>query len=72
MTIKHRLFIDNDWIEAAMGRVFPTIDPATEEVIAEIARAGADDVDRAVQAADKAMKGAWRSLSPMEDRKSVV
>ncbi|MFM9845229.1 MAG: aldehyde dehydrogenase family protein [Dongiaceae bacterium] len=66
MTIKHRLFIDNDWIEAAMGRVFPTIDPATEEVIAEIARAGADDVDRAVQAADKAMKGAWRSLSPME------
>jgi aldehyde dehydrogenase (NAD+) len=66
MTATYRLFIDNNWVQPATGGTFSTIDPATEEVIGEIARAGSDDVDRAVGAADKAMKGPWRSLSPME------
>src|SRR5258708_21906501 len=40
--------------------------PATEEPTAEVARAGAEDVDRAVRAADAAMKGPWRKVTPQE------
>jgi aldehyde dehydrogenase (NAD+) len=64
--MEHRLFINNAWVEASAGATFSTIDPATEEPIAEVARAGAADVDRAVRAADAAMRGAWRRTAPME------
>jgi aldehyde dehydrogenase (NAD+) len=66
MTLQHRLFINNDWVDSAARATFPTIDPATEEPIAEIARGNAADIDRAVQAADAAMKGPWRRMTPME------
>jgi aldehyde dehydrogenase (NAD+) len=64
--MEHRLFIDNEWVDAMAGATFATIDPATEEPIAAVARAGAADVDRAVRAADAAMRGAWRATAPME------
>ena len=64
--MRHKLFIDNDWDEAAGGASFPTVDPATEEPIAEVARAGAADVDRAVKAAAAAMKGPWARMAPAE------
>jgi aldehyde dehydrogenase (NAD+) len=66
MTTQHQLFIDNEWAAPRTGAHFPTIDPATEEPVAEVARAGAEDVDRAVRAADAAMKGAWRRVTPQE------
>ena len=55
--MKHELFIDGEWVAARTGAHFPTIDPSTEEPIAEVARAGAEDVDRAVRAADAAHEG---------------
>ena len=64
--MKHELFINNESVAARTGAHFPTIDPATEEPVAEVARAGAEDVDRAVRAADAAMKGAWRKVTPQE------
>jgi aldehyde dehydrogenase (NAD+) len=64
--MRHRLFIDDGWVEPAGGAHFATIDPATEEPIGEIARGGAADVDRAVKAADAAMKGPWSRLAPAE------
>jgi len=64
--MQHQLFIDNDWVAARSGATFPTIDPATEEPIADIARADAADVDRAVRAADAAMRGPWRKVAPQE------
>ena len=48
------------------GAHFASIDPATEEPIAEIARGGAADVDRAVKAANSAMRGPWSRLAPAE------
>jgi aldehyde dehydrogenase (NAD+) len=62
----HKLFIDNAWVEARSGATFPTIDPSTEERIDDIARGGADDVDAAVRAADAAMRGPWREITPAE------
>lgn len=60
---QHRLFINNEWTEAASSEVFSTIDPATEQEIGVVARGRAADVDRAVQAAKAAMAGDWSRTS---------
>jgi phenylacetaldehyde dehydrogenase len=52
-----RLFIGGEWVEAESGRTFPTENPATEEVLCEVASAGRADVDRAVGAARSALLG---------------
>ncbi|MDH2391881.1 aldehyde dehydrogenase family protein [Streptomyces sp. HNM0663] len=62
------LFIDGEFAEAAEGKVFKTISPATEEVLSEVARAGAEDVDRAVRAARKAFEK-WSALPGAERAK---
>ena len=60
-----QLFIDGTWVDAAEGRTFDTIDPATEQVLAKIAFAGKEDVDRAVKSARAAFEdGRWRDLPP--------
>jgi aldehyde dehydrogenase (NAD+) len=59
-----KLLIGNKWVAAASGKTFPTINPATGEVIAQVAEADAADVDKAVGAARAAFeKGAWRKMS---------
>ncbi len=57
------LFIGGEFVDAADGATMKTINPATEEVLAEVAVAGAADVDAAVAAARKAAGGPWRSMS---------
>jgi acyl-CoA reductase-like NAD-dependent aldehyde dehydrogenase len=59
-----RLVIGGERPEAADGRTFETIDPATGEPICEVALAGPEDVDRAVEAAQAALDGPLRKLSP--------
>ncbi|MFA5891742.1 MAG: aldehyde dehydrogenase family protein [Actinomycetota bacterium] len=62
-----QLLIDGKWVDAASGRTFATIDPATEEEIAQVPLAGADDVDRAVAAARNAFEdGRWSARAPRE------
>ncbi|MFL5869403.1 MAG: aldehyde dehydrogenase family protein, partial [Thermoleophilaceae bacterium] len=58
----HRLLIGGERVESADGRTFETVDPSTGQAIAEVAHAGAEDVDRAVQAARGAFEGKWRKL----------
>ena len=61
--IRTRLWIANAWADAASGATFPTTNPATGEVIAQVAEARAEDVDRAVEAARGAMKDPeWRRM----------
>jgi len=58
------LFIGNDWRPAASGRRFPVVNPATEEVVAQVAEGDATDVDAAVAAARACFEGeGWRGLS---------
>ena len=53
--------IGGKWVDAASGKTFPTYNPATEELIAEVAEGDAEDLDRAVRAARKAFdSGPWR------------
>ncbi len=57
------LFINGEFVDAKSGSTFKTINPATEEVLADISDAGAEDVDRAVAAARAAYEGVWGSMS---------
>jgi aldehyde dehydrogenase (NAD+) len=59
------LFIDGEFTEAADGAVFTSVSPSSEEVLAEVARAGEADVERAVGAARKAF-GTWSALPGAE------
>ena len=61
-----KLLIDGEWVAAASGRTFDTINPATEEKLAEVAYGEKEDIDRAVRAARKAFAydSPWRRMSP--------
>ena len=62
-----RLLINGHWTEGS--KTFDTVNPATGEVLTQVAEASAADVDRAVQAARPAFEdrsGAWRKLSASE------
>ncbi|MQY35166.1 putative aldehyde dehydrogenase AldA [Streptomyces sp. RB17] len=64
------LFIDGEFTDAADGKVFKTVSPSTEEVLSEVAQAGAEDVDRAVKAARKAFEK-WSALPGSERAKHL-
>ncbi|HEX3724649.1 MAG TPA: aldehyde dehydrogenase family protein [Pirellulales bacterium] len=56
-------FIGGNWVPAASGKTFDTINPATEEVITQVAEGDAADVDLAVKAARKALQhGPWSKM----------
>jgi acyl-CoA reductase-like NAD-dependent aldehyde dehydrogenase len=65
VTVK-QLFVDNEWRPSFSGKTMPVVNPATEEVIAEVASADTDDVDAAVDAARAALNGPWGALSARE------
>jgi aldehyde dehydrogenase (NAD+) len=72
VTIKpsYGLFIGGAFVEPKAGTRFTTVNPATEEPLAEVAEAGPEDVDRAVKAARKAFPK-WSGL-PASERAKVV
>jgi len=63
---RKQLLINGEWRDAAGGKTMPVINPATEEVIAEVAAASPADVDAAVAAARAALGGPWGKLSGRE------
>jgi aldehyde dehydrogenase (NAD+) len=63
----HQLLIGSERADAADGRAFATLDPASGREIAQVAMAGAADVDRAVAAARAAFEeGPWASMPPAQ------
>jgi len=62
--VKTDLFINNEWRPALSGKRFPVENPATEEIIAEVALGDAADADAAVKAARACFESdAWRGMS---------
>ncbi len=58
-----KMLIDGKWRASQSGKTFETINPATEEVITQVAEGDAADIDLAVKAARKAFEaGPWRSM----------
>jgi len=60
------MVIGGSRVKAASLRCFPTMDPASGQVIAEVPAGGAADADRAVAAAKTALLGDWRQTLPAE------
>jgi len=63
------LFINGEFTDPAGGRSFKTVSPASEEVLAEVAEASAEDVDRAVKAARRAYTKVWSTMPGRERAK---
>ena len=65
--MRTELFIDNEWLAAASGDRFEVLNPATEEVIAEVAKGGEEDVELAVAAARRCFESdEWRNMPPRD------
>lgn len=67
MELRTQLLINGSWLSSASGETFPSINPGNREVIAEVARAGQEDIDRAVAAARAALDDrGWSEIGPPE------
>lgn len=64
MTLPNQLFLDGEYRDASTGRRTTLINPATEEPFAEVAAAGTEDVNKAVESAHRAWTTQWRDLTP--------
>jgi aldehyde dehydrogenase (NAD+) len=70
---RERLFIGGRWVDATSGRTFESTNPATGEILAELAVADAVDGDLAVAAARKAFdEGPWRKTKPAERQRLLL
>lgn len=66
---QYDLFIGGKWVKTK--KYFDTVNPATEEVIAKVAYASKDDVNKAVLAADRAYNNVWSKTPPKEKAKYI-
>jgi acyl-CoA reductase-like NAD-dependent aldehyde dehydrogenase len=62
---KYQMWIDGKWVDAISGETYSVVNPATEEEIAKVPKAGQKDVDKAVEAARKAFP-IWSKKSQAE------
>jgi aldehyde dehydrogenase (NAD+) len=67
-----RLLIGGEWVDAASGRTFPSVNPSTGKEIADVAEGGPEDVQRAVAAARRAFEGPWRTLRPTQRQNLIL
>ena len=61
----HKQFIGGAWVEAASGKTLDVENPANEQVIAKVPASGAEDVDRAANAAATAFE-TWQHTTPQD------
>src|SRR5580700_1034289 len=67
VTKTRKMLINGKWVDAASGKTFKTYNPATGEVLSNIAEGDKEDINRAVQAARAAFEsGPWSKISPSE------
>jgi aldehyde dehydrogenase (NAD+) len=67
LNLRTDLFIGGDFVPSVSGKRFATTNPATGETLAEVAEAGSEDLDRAVEAARKAFEsGPWADMKPRQ------
>lgn len=72
MKYESKLFVDGEWMDAASGKTFASRNPATGEVLVEVAEGDAADIALAVAAARKAFDdGPWPKMDPSERGKCL-
>lgn len=68
---KYELFIDGKFVKPTKGKYFDTINPATEQKLAEIAEADESDVNKAVKAARNSYENVWSKMPAAERGKYI-
>jgi len=68
---KYQMFIDGEWVDSDTKKTFETLNPENNKPWAIVPEASANDVDRAVRAAQKAFEGEWPKLLPRERAKFI-
>jgi aldehyde dehydrogenase (NAD+) len=71
-TAREDLLIGGRWRPARSGRYFASVDPATEQLIAQVAEGGAQDIDAAVVAARSALEGDWGRMRGAERGQALL
>ena len=67
-----QMLINGQWVDALSGKTFDVVNPATEQVIAEVAEGEAADINTAVAGARIAFEdGPWRTMTPSERGKLI-
>ncbi len=67
-----KMLINGRWVEAVSGKIFPSYNPATGEVLAQVAEGDREDIDRAVKSARAAFEGGpWRKMTPSERGRAI-
>jgi acyl-CoA reductase-like NAD-dependent aldehyde dehydrogenase len=69
--VSYRNFVGGEWVDAASGETMEVLNPATGEAIARVPRCDAGDVDRAVEAARRALPG-WLETTPQERSEALL
>jgi phenylacetaldehyde dehydrogenase len=68
----HKMLINGKWVDSASGKMFPTYNPATGEVLAQVAEGDREDINRAVKAARAAFEtGPWSQMTASERGRAV-
>src|SRR5947199_371374 len=68
-----KMLIDGKWVEAASGKKFETVNPATGQVLAPVAEGDKEDIDRAVRAARRTFDdGRWARMNPGERQRLLL
>lgn len=72
-TVKTKAYINGAWTDAENGAVFDNLNPATGQVLNQVAACSTADVDKAVKAARNAFQeGSWSRLDPAERKKILL
>src|SRR5271170_405455 len=67
-----KMLINGKWVDAASGKTFPTYNPATGEVLAQVAEGDREDINQAVRAARNAFdNGPWRRMTAAERQRLI-
>jgi aldehyde dehydrogenase (NAD+) len=70
--VPKRLLIGGEWVAAASGETFETVNPSNGEVIARLAKGDQADIGRGVRAARDAFQGPWRSFTPAHRQRALL
>jgi betaine-aldehyde dehydrogenase len=68
----HKMFIGGEWVDSSTGETQDVISPASGQVIAQVPKASADDVNRAVDAAKTAFETTWSDATPGERQAALL
>src|SRR5262245_49090434 len=67
-----RMLINAQWVEAASGKTFASVNPSTDTALATVAEGDAEDINRAVAAARRAFEGPWSKFKPYERQEILL